>query len=105
MNEIKYFSDRRKKLEKMKTDKIDLKKEKQAIEDHHILGKINSDMEIPLLKEYHYYISCYQNSLPIELREDKEIMALTSIIGFFDLGIQCLREFRELKIKNRKNEK
>ena len=104
MNEIKYLSNRRKKIEKLKTEKLDLKKQNQKIENHHLFGKINSPIEIPMLKEYHYFISCYQDSMPVKLRKDKEIMALTSIIGYFDLGIQCLRELRELKIKEKKNE-
>ena len=40
-----------------------------------------------------------------ELRKNKEIMAITSSIGFFELGIECLRELREIKIDEVKDEK
>ena len=100
-----YFVNRRKKVEGRKTEKVNLKARNQKIESHHISGRINSEKQILLLKEFHDYISCFQDSLPVELRKNNEIMAITSSIGFFELGIRCLRELREIKINEVKDEK
>ncbi len=107
MNEdlTRYLGNRRKRIEKGKMDKVNLKAPNQKIESHHVHGRINSEQQIPLLKEFHDFISCFQDSLPVELRKDKEIMAITSSIGFFELGIECLRELREKKINELNNEK
>jgi len=101
----KYKANRRKKVEREKTEKVNLKAKNQKIESHHIIGRINSEKQIPLLKEFHDYISCFQDSLPVELRKNNEVMAITSSIGFFELGIECLHELREIKINEIKDEK
>lgn len=96
---IELKADQRRVLEKQKRDKINLKELSQGIEDHHLFGKINSDKTIPMFKSHHDYITCSQNSLSVKLRKNKEVMALASMVGFFELGTQCLREILEVKIE------
>lgn len=72
---------------------------RKTIESHHLLGKINSDEMIKLPKDSHDIITTCQNSIPKEYRGDKDILALSSLIGLNELIGMQMRILREKKLK------
>lgn len=106
MNEplTKYRANRGKAIDDIKTKKLPIKEGLNKIEQHHIQGKINSDSEIPLCKPCHDYVSLRQNSLSVDERKNKGIMALKSVIGLFELACQHLREIT-VKIEELEHDK
>lgn len=73
---------------------------REKIEKHHILGKINSDEILNLPKNSHDLITIVQNSVPVKYRKNFIVMGISSMIGFFELGVKQLRYLRELIIKD-----
>jgi hypothetical protein len=100
----KYLANRGKAIDEIKTKKLPIREGSDKIEKHHIQGKINSDSEISICLPCHDFITSRQNSLPVGERKNKEIMALKSVIGLFELACQHLREI-ELKIEELEHDK
>ncbi|HLC86726.1 MAG TPA: hypothetical protein VJH65_00400 [Candidatus Nanoarchaeia archaeon] len=95
----KYHANIGKAIEEIKTKKIFIKEGSDKIEKHHIQGRLNSDSEIPLCKPCHDFVTIGQNSLSVDERKNKELMALKSVIGLFELACQHLREIMQVKIE------
>jgi hypothetical protein len=92
MNDINYLANRRKSIEKIQQNSI--------MEKHHILGKVNSNDIISLPKDWHDFITHSQNSISPEYRKHPEVLAISSMIGWFELGVEQMRIFREMKLKD-----
>ena len=88
----KYLANQGKAIDEIKTKKLPIREGSDKIEKHHIHGRINSDSEIPLCKPCHDFITTRQNSLSVEERKNKQLMALKSAIGLNELACQHLRE-------------
>jgi hypothetical protein len=99
MNEplTKYLANQGKAIDEIKTKKLPVKDGSNKIEQHHIQGRINSPLEIPLCSACHDFITSRQNSLSVEERKNKELMALKSVIGLNELACQHLREIMQVK--------
>lgn len=91
MSDIKYLANQRRAIEKTKQDPI--------MEEHHLLGKINSKEKIALPKPWHDFITHTQNSISVKYRNHPEVLALSSLIGLNELFNEQLRIFREMKLK------
>ena len=107
MNEslTKYLANQGKAIDEIKTKKISVKEGSDKIERHHIQGRQNSDFEIPLCLSCHDFITARQNSLSVEERKNKEIMAFKSVIGLIDLACQQIREIMQIKIEELEDDK
>lgn len=102
-NKIRYLSDRRKKKESRNLSKELLTNQTKETESHHILGKSYSDMQIPLEKNIHKYITLKQNSLSVKERKNAKLMALKSLLSWFETGCDLLRLFIEKEIQDEEN--
>jgi len=60
-------------------------------EKHHIVGKINSNITVPLCKACHDFITSGQNALSRELRKIALIFALESLASLLELCVQQIR--------------
>lgn len=107
MNEqlTKYLANRSKAIDEIKAKKKFVKQGSDIVEKHHIQGRINSDSEIPLCLGCHDYITSMQNSLPVEIRKEKRVMALKSILGMSELACQHLREIIQVEIEGLEHDK
>lgn len=103
MNDIEYLADRRNTRNKQKREKINQDSDK--IEEHHIVGQINSEETYPLCKSCHEYTSVSQNGYSVPLRKNKELMALISLKGFLELTLKHFNELIEAKITKLDNQK
>jgi hypothetical protein len=107
MNEplTKYLANQGKAIDERKTKKLPIKEGLDKIEKHHIQGKQNSDFEIPLCLACHDFITARQNSLSVEERKNKELMALKSVLGLHELACQHLREIMQVKKEELEHDK
>lgn len=62
------------------------------LENHHIVGKINSNLTIPLPKGWHKYISNWQNSQSPKDRSNRLSFFIESIAALLDLTSVLLRK-------------
>lgn len=68
-------------------------KQNQKIEEHHLVGKINSSITIPICKDCHDVISSWQNTLSPNQRKNTLVMFLESVAGILELLAQTIRRF------------
>jgi hypothetical protein len=65
-----------------------------------LLGRDYSDKQIPLDKNVHKYITLKQNSLPVNKRKNYRIMALKSLLSWFETGCDLFRLVIEKEIQD-----
>ena len=63
----------------------------EEIELHHIVGKSNSVLKIPISKTWHDLISSWQNSLAPKDKKNQIIMFIESVAAMLDLLSKSLR--------------